>query len=116
MKGMTLLEVLVALVVFATASMSVLSSVSQHINNVGYLEEKTFALVAADNTLSLLKLEGKLSAQSRQGKTELAGRIWYWKLTPKATTNGYLQGLELRIFSDKDRQSSLAELNTYVAK
>jgi general secretion pathway protein I len=116
MKGMTLLEVLVALVVFATASMSVLGSVSQHINNVGYLEKKVFALVVADNTLARLQLEGKLSARSQQGKTELAGQTWYWKLSPKAITNGYLQALELKVFADKDRQSSLAELKTYVAK
>jgi len=41
--GMTLLEVLVALAIFATAAMSVIRAVSQHINTVGYLEQKMFA-------------------------------------------------------------------------
>lgn len=39
-RGMTLLEVLVALAIFATAAISVIRSVSQHINTVSYLEEK----------------------------------------------------------------------------
>ncbi|MCV5343576.1 type II secretion system minor pseudopilin GspI, partial [Escherichia coli] len=37
-RGMTLLEVLVALAIFATAAISVIRSVSQHINTVSYLE------------------------------------------------------------------------------
>lgn len=40
MRGMTLLEVLVALAIFATAAISVIRSVSQHINTISYLEEK----------------------------------------------------------------------------
>lgn len=38
-SGMTLLEVLVALAIFATAAISVIRAVTQHINTLSYLEE-----------------------------------------------------------------------------
>ena len=51
-QGMTLLEVLVALAIFATAALSVLRAVTQHINTLGYLEEKTFAGLEVDNQMA----------------------------------------------------------------
>ncbi|MDF5109509.1 type II secretion system minor pseudopilin GspI, partial [Vibrio parahaemolyticus] len=51
-RGMTLLEVLVALAIFATAAISVIRSVSQHINTISYLEEKMFAAMVVDNQMA----------------------------------------------------------------
>lgn len=116
MKGMTLLEVLVALVVFATASLTVLSSVSQHTRHIGHLETKTFATLVADNALAELALQNKLVATRQEGSSELAGRTWYWRLVPEPTTNGYLQALDLFVFSDQGRENSLAGVRTYVPK
>ncbi len=64
--GMTLLEVLVALAIFATAAMSVIRAVSQHINTVGYLEQKMFAAMVADNQMAMVMLNPKnLKSQQR---------------------------------------------------
>ena len=41
-QGFTLLEVLVALAIFATAAIATIRSVSQHINTLNFLEEKNF--------------------------------------------------------------------------
>lgn len=75
-RGMTLLEVLVALAIFATAAISVIRSVSQHINTVSYLEEKMFAAMVVDNQMANVMLDtGALKAKN--GTEELAGRTWY---------------------------------------
>ena len=55
-RGMTLLEVLVALAIFATAAISVIRAVTQHINTLGYLEEKTFASIVVDNQMAMVML------------------------------------------------------------
>ncbi|WP_033933817.1 MULTISPECIES: type II secretion system minor pseudopilin GspI, partial [Pseudomonadota] len=55
-RGFTLLEVLVALAIFATAAISVIRSVSQHINTVNYLEEKMFAAMVVDNQMAQVML------------------------------------------------------------
>ncbi len=49
-QGMTLLEVLVALAIFATAALSVMRSVTQHISTLSFLEEKTLAMKRSDGT------------------------------------------------------------------
>lgn len=77
-RGMTLLEVLVALAIFATAAISVIRSVSQHINTISYLEEKIFAAMVVDNQMANVMLATE-KLKAKNGTEELAGRTWYWK-------------------------------------
>ncbi|MGF1785381.1 type II secretion system minor pseudopilin GspI [Photobacterium swingsii] len=114
-RGMTLLEVLVALAVFATAALSVMKAVSQHINTMGYLEEKTFAAMVADNELARLQLNGKIPTSSKRGESELAGRKWYWTVSSTKTTDGYLRAVEMVVATDKERKQSVVTVRTYVA-
>ncbi|PFG45565.1 general secretion pathway protein I [Vibrio sp. ES.051] len=113
-KGMTLLEVLVALAIFATAAISVIRSVSQHINTIGYLEEKMFAAMVVDNQMANVMLStGELKAQ--QGTEELAGRTWYWKLTPIATTQPLLKAFDVSVAIEKNA-SPIVTVRSYVAQ
>ncbi|CAE6880035.1 COG2165 Type II secretory pathway [Vibrio sp. B1FLJ16] len=101
-RGMTLLEVLVALAIFATAAISVIRSVSQHINTVSYLEEKMFAAMVVDNQMASVMLDtGELKAKN--GTEELAGRTWYWKVSPVATTQPLLKAFDVSVATDKTR-------------
>ena len=54
--GMTLLEVMLALVILAVSGLAVIKSASDALNNQGYLEQKTLALWVASNRLAELKL------------------------------------------------------------
>ncbi|MDF5512632.1 type II secretion system minor pseudopilin GspI, partial [Vibrio parahaemolyticus] len=95
-RGMTLLEVLVALAIFATAAISVIRSVSQHINTISYLEEKMFAAMVVDNQMANVMLNtGELKAKN--GTEELAGRTWFWKVTPVATTQPLLKAFDVSV-------------------
>ena len=114
-QGMTLLEVLVALAIFATAAISVVRAVSQHINTIGYLEEKTFAAVVADNQMALTMLQGAPKS-AKSGKTELAGREWYWKVTPVDTAVGIIQAFDVSISASKDQQNPTVTVRSYAAK
>lgn len=70
-RGMTLLEVLVALAIFATAAISVIRAVTQHINTLSYLEEKTFAAMVVDNQMALVMLHPeklKSAGHTRAGR------------------------------------------------
>lgn len=91
-RGMTLLEVLVALAVFATAALSVMKAVSQHLNTLSYLEEKTFAAMVADNELAKVRLSGEIPTSAKKGKSELAGREWYWTIKTTKTADGFFAG------------------------
>lgn len=56
-RGMTLLEVLIALAIFATAAIAIIRSVSQHINTLNYLEDKAFAAMVVDNQMAKVMLD-----------------------------------------------------------
>lgn len=112
-RGMTLLEVLVALAIFATAAISVIRAVSQHINTLGYLEEKTFASMVVDNQMAMVMLHpDKLKAQ--KGEQEMAGRTWYWKVTPLKTADSLLKAFEVSVSTSKNA-SPVVTVQSYVA-
>ncbi|MGR2852122.1 type II secretion system minor pseudopilin GspI [Vibrio vulnificus] len=112
--GMTLLEVLVALAIFATAAMSVIRAVSQHINTVGYLEQKVFAAMVADNQMAMVMLNPK-NLKASNGEEELAGQTWYWKVTPVATTQPLLKAFDVSVAAEK-QASPMITVRSYVAK
>lgn len=114
-QGFTLLEVLVALAVFAVAAMSILKAVSQHVNTLGYLEEKTFAAMVADNTLAQLHLSGEYPSASKTGKTTLANREWYWTAKSIKTQQSLLRQIEISVATDPQREHSVITVKTYVA-
>lgn len=113
-RGFTLLEVLVALAIFATAAISVMRTVSQHINTVSYLEEKTFAAMVVDNQMAKVMLAESVP-QAREGTEQLGGRNWYWKVTPVSTTNSYLAAFDVSVAIEK-KAAPLVTVRSYVAK
>ena len=113
-RGMTLLEVLVALAIFATAAISVIRSVSQHINTVAYLEEKMFAAMVVDNQMANVMLSTE-ELKAKNGTEELAGRTWYWKLTPVATTQPLLKAFDVSVSVEKDA-NPIVTVRSYVAQ
>ncbi|MGL6260646.1 type II secretion system minor pseudopilin GspI [Vibrio sp. WXL103] len=110
--GMTLIEVLVALAIFSTAAIAVIRSVSQHINTLSYLEEKTFAAMVVDNQMAAVMLDpSKLSA--KKGTEELAGRTWYWQVTPVSTSDNLLRAFDVSV-SAEEGGSTLVTVRSYV--
>tara|TARA_Y100001956_G_C4127598_1_gene191206 strand:- start:2246 stop:2602 length:357 start_codon:yes stop_codon:yes gene_type:complete len=113
-KGFTLLEVLVALAIFATAAMATIRSVSQHINTLSYLEEKTFASMVVDNQMAKVILSGRKPTK-KQGSEELAGREWFWTIEPVSTTGDLLQAFDVKVAATKGG-SPVVTVRSYVAK
>lgn len=113
-RGMTLLEVLVALAIFATAAISVIRSVSQHINTVSYLEEKMFAAMVVDNQMANVMLSTE-KLKATKGTEELAGRTWYWKVTPVATAQPLLKAFDVSVATEKEA-SPVVTVRSYVAE
>ncbi|NOI91137.1 type II secretion system protein GspI [Vibrio splendidus] len=111
-RGMTLLEVLVALAIFATAAISVIRAVTQHINTLSYLEEKTFAAMVVDNQMALVMLHPE-KLKKAQGTQELAGREWFWKVTPIDTSGDSLKAFDVSAATSK-KSSPVVTVRSYV--
>lgn len=112
-RGMTLLEVLIALAIFATAAISVIRAVTQHINTLSYLEEKTFASMVVDNQLAMVHLSQSFTS-AKKGEEEFAGQKWYWTATPVKTGLGLIQAVDVSVSLNQDRKNTLMTVRTYV--
>lgn len=114
-SGFTLIEVLVAMAIFAVSAMAVLNATAQNINTLRILEEKTLASIVADNQMVLLLLNNTVSASEKNGSSEMGGRDWFWTIKPVDTTDGMLRALDVIVWQDDKKQSPLLTVRTYVA-
>ncbi|MDK9737802.1 type II secretion system minor pseudopilin GspI [Vibrio sp. D404a] len=112
-RGMTLLEVLVALAIFATAAISVIRAVTQHINTLSYLEEKTFAAMVVDNQMAMVMLHPE-KLKKAQGTQKLAERDWFWTVTPVATSDNLLKAFDVSVATSKNA-SPVVTVRSYVS-
>ncbi|HBA7447921.1 TPA: type II secretion system minor pseudopilin GspI [Escherichia coli] len=102
-RGFTLLEVMIALVIFSLAVMAVLQIASGTLSNQQVLEEKTVAGWVAENQTALLYLmTHEQRAIRHQGESDMAGSHWYWKTIPLKTDNALLQVVDIEVSRHED--------------
>ncbi|MGB0893096.1 MAG: type II secretion system minor pseudopilin GspI [Parashewanella sp.] len=114
-KGMTLLEVMVALVIFAIAAISITKSVGELIANMPVLEQRTYAQWVADNVLVDAKLETQFPAVGKkEGKLKMADQQWYWRREVIKTADDDFRMIQVSVSSDRRYQNIAAQVRTYV--
>lgn len=115
--GLTLLEVMIALFIFAVAGTAMMKTASDHINNVGLVEEITLATWVANNQLTRVQLDDQWPPQNNQrGSEEMAGRTWYWQRTVTKTNDEDLRAVEVRVGLDETYADSVTSVTSFVAK
>jgi general secretion pathway protein I len=84
-RGFTLIEVLVALALVASALGGTLAAIRQAIASQQHLERRLLAHWVAENTLNQFVLEaGEIEAQEREGAEIILGRRYPYALTVHA--------------------------------
>lgn len=80
LRGFTLVEVLVALVIVAAGAAAVLSSLNSAAVSTVYLRDKTFARWIAENRLAETRLATTAAQNGTTGgELEYAGQRWTWR-------------------------------------
>lgn len=115
-RGMTLIEVLVALLVIAIALAAAIRSVNAGVTNIDYLKQRSIAQWVAMNHASELQLQLITTKTNGQYETEMAGQTWQVQSKASATADSGILRVEIRVKKDRDAESSLASLITYVGK
>ena len=113
-RGFTLLEVLVALAIFAMSAMALVRSVSQHINTLTLMEEKAFAAMVVDNQMAKVMLNPQ-ALKKQSGKDQLAERTWYWTVEPVSTSGGLIRAFDVSVASSR-QGTPILTVRSYVAK
>lgn len=79
-RGMTLLEVMVALAIFATAAIALMNSVSLNVRYTHGLGETLQASWVAENQLALAQLAQRDFPDAvQEGEEAMGGRTWIWR-------------------------------------
>jgi len=79
-RGFTLIEVLVALVIVTVGMSAVLATLTSSADTTGYLRDKTFAEWVALNRIAELRLQAQRVATGKStGDMEMGGRKWHWE-------------------------------------
>lgn len=102
-KGFTLIEVLVALFVVATALAALGFAGAQAIDNQSVLEERTLALWAADNQLAEVRLQLPIQPGTSSGSVRIGSRDWRWRREVALAPGGQLWRIDVTIVDAADQ-------------
>lgn len=103
--GFTLLEVLVALAVFAVGITALVQAGAQRAEQIGYLRDRTLASWIATDRMAELRLEREWpSVGTRSGEVEMAGRRWRWQAHIGTTPNESIRDVEVEVFRGEGDQ------------
>lgn len=117
MTGMTLFEVLVALMVFSIAAVAVTKSLGEQMANMPILEDRTLAQWVADNEMVNARLEkGFPAIGKKEGRAKLADRDWYWRKEVIKTTDDDFRMIRISVSDDDRYNRIITQVNSYVLK
>tara|TARA_Y100000296_G_scaffold17761_2_gene21003 strand:+ start:1491 stop:1895 length:405 start_codon:yes stop_codon:yes gene_type:complete len=116
-SGLTLLEVMVALLIFALTGTAILKAAGEHLSSVGQIESVTFANWVASNRLNQLQIENTWPPKNNlKGSVQMADRTWYWQQTVTKTNDNDLLSVTISVGEDERYSSSVTSVTTFVAK
>lgn len=118
-NGFTLLEIMVAMFIFAVAGAAIIKTTTEHINSVGKLEEITFATWVANNQLMRASLSAEKTwppKNNERGSVEMLDRTWYWQQEVQTTNDENLKAVVMTVGNDPEYEGSIISVTTYVAK
>ncbi|HBH14204.1 MAG TPA: type II secretion system protein GspI [Leclercia adecarboxylata] len=109
-QGMTLLEVMVALVIFSTAALALMNSISLNVRSTHGLADTLQASWVAENQLAEAQLTGSDFPDAQQQGTEImGGRSWNWRIQRvKAADNSLVD--EIQVYAEGDESQPVVAL------
>ena len=115
--GFTLIEVMLAMAVFAIAGVALLGVADNNYRHISHIEEQMFANWVASNQLVEASLDKTWPPKNnRKGKVEMAGRTWYWQQKVSKTANKELRAVNMQVRLNEDDELVSASLMTYLAQ
>mgnify|MGYP005839134987 CR=1 FL=1 len=116
-RGFTLLELLVAMAIFATAGVAIMQVSSAHVRNLAQLDELTMARYIADNQMQLAMLDKDWPGKDKQqGELEMANRKWLWQQQRIKVPDDDLRLVQISVSLADAPQQVIFELSSYKGK
>ena len=114
-RGFTLVEVLVAVAIVALAVTTLIVAMLGQIDGTAHLRDKLFAHYVALNQMELALLANahtnQVPSDEQTGSEEMAGRKWYWRAVPTATSQPGAVQYEISVSAeDGEKAASVAAI------
>ena len=114
-KGFTLLEVLVALAIFATTAMALMKIGMNYTQSIIQNQLRTQAHFVAMNVVAELQIEGKWITGTESHERDEQGSRWQVKQTAFSTLSPDVQRIEIQVLHvDENRQQPTGITNLSV--
>lgn len=118
-RGFTLLEILVALAVLATALGAIIHTSSNQTLNTAHLRDKTLAHWVALNKITELQLTGEWPAKGKsQGDEEMGpdDYQWHWVRIVSDTPDDRVKQVEIQVFRTRQDQQPITRLTSFLSQ
>ena len=118
-KGFTLIEVIVALGIIATAMAAVMMTVSANVRNATGLKERTFAHWVAMNKMNELLIMNDQewpAVKTTTGTMLMAEHEWHWEQEVEKTEVDTIRRVYVRVRNNEDDEFPLVNLVGFVSK
>lgn len=113
--GFTLLEVMLALAVFALAGMAIIKTVNTSLNGSDHLEKISIAQWIASNQLVEANLDQSWPPKKSDGQIDMAEREWFYRQIVKETEDKNMRAIVIEVREEEKDENPLASLMTYVS-
>lgn len=115
-NGFTLIELMIAMAVFAIAGVAVMRATTEHIRAMGIVEEMTMAGYVAENQLQLARLDTRWPPQAAEGETEMAKNRWKWVLEVLETEDAEFRMLKVTVRPVEEPERIVSTLQTFIGR
>ncbi len=115
-NGFTLIELMIAMAVFAIAGVAVMRATTEHIRAMGIIEEMTMAGYVAENQLQLARLDTRWPPQPAEGEAEMAKNRWKWVLEVLETEDAEFRMLKVTVRPVEEPERVVSTLQTFIGR